>query len=224
LALVAGAARDVDAAATAAALVAPEALEYEVAVTKIPAQLAAERAPDLAGAAPRDDDDDDDARTDAVFELAGRCAIAAPALSCTIGELAPATEYMLRARARSSEGWGRWSARSMALSAHTVAERGCLRLSDHTLVLTQRRGLHAALDRCSKDCWAAGDCVSRCVSRAGVSARCASCFGEVSACTKKHCLDRCALDPDGPPCRECSRTACMGDYARCVGVPEALVP
>lgn len=156
--------------------------------------------------------------------VAGQCAVAAPALSCTIAGLAPSTTYALRARARSADGWGSWSAPAAAPLARTTAEHGCLRLADRTALLTRRAALHATLDRCSKDCWAAAECVSRCVARSGVSAACADCFGEVSACGKKHCLDKCVLDPDGQPCRECSRAMCMGEYTECVGLPEALVP
>lgn len=154
-------------------------------------------------------------------EPAGRCTATPPALGCTIGGLEASSAYSLRARSRSAGGLGGWSAPSLGT---TASARGCLLLADHRRVLEHRASLHAALDRCSKDCWAAAGCVARCVARAGVSATCAACFGEVSACTRSRCLDRCALDPDGPSCRDCSLAECMADYAQCVGVPLALVP
>ncbi|KAJ1636495.1 hypothetical protein T492DRAFT_958386 [Pavlovales sp. CCMP2436] len=153
----------------------------------------------------------------------GACTAAPSARSCTVGGLRPDSEYALSARARSEDGWGGWGEAGGALW-RTAADRGCSAQADHVSVLGERRALHATLDRCSKDCWAASECVGRCVARAGLSARCSACFGEVAACTKLYCLDKCALDPDGGACRECARAVCMDAYAECVGVPLALVP
>jgi hypothetical protein len=166
-----------------------------------------------------------DANAPANASAAGACTAAPPALTCTVGGLRPGSVFALLARSRSADGWGAWSEFTPGVQLwRTVSERGCLAQADHQRVLGERRALHATLDRCSKDCWAAAECVGRCVARSGLSPRCAACFGEVAACTKAHCLDKCALDPDGSACRECARAVCMDDYAECVGVPVALVP
>jgi hypothetical protein len=154
--------------------------------------------------------------------LNASCTALPPATSCTVVGLSAETPVRVRARSRSADGWGEWSE---AVAAQTEAVRGCLQHADHARVLAERAALHASIERCGRDCWAGAECVSRCVARSGVvSPLCAGCMGAVSACTKDFCLDKCALDPDGLPCRECARANCFAEYATCVGVPEVLVP
>jgi len=51
----------------------------------------------------------------------------------------------------------------------------------------------------------------------GLSAPCASCFGETYSCTWSHCKMACAFD--GPSCETCrERAGCALALERCVGV------
>lgn len=149
------------------------------------------------------------------------CEAHAPDVSCTLEDLQPESQYLVRVRARSAVGAGDYST---AIVASTAAATGCRTRDDQSLILAQRDHLHRVLDDCGKGCWGAGPCTSRCVERTGLSAECARCMGDVTTCTKAHCMRRCALDPDGVPCRSCSAEECGPAYYACVGLPSAMVP
>ncbi|MEZ4471729.1 MAG: hypothetical protein R3F60_13210 [bacterium] len=65
---------------------------------------------------------------------------------------------------------------------------------------------------------AARPCATGCVQRAaGLTDACASCFGDVLACTLMNCALQC-INPNNPDCRVCQQQHCLPAFEACAGV------
>lgn len=70
-----------------------------------------------------------------------------------------------------------------------------------------------ALRTCGTSCFSSrprSSCISGCLLDRGLSSGCASCLGEKSDCSIKHCLSKCAASATGAACTECVKSHCHG--------------
>lgn len=64
----------------------------------------------------------------------------------------------------------------------------------------------ANMTSCGKKCLGGGSCVASCMAGDGWSSGCASCFGDLTECTKEHCLMKC-IGGRTPGCVSCLEAA-----------------
>lgn len=68
-------------------------------------------------------------------------------------------------------------------------------------------------------------CVSDCIMRKNpYSYACASCFADLTKCTKDHCMFKCMSGPDSKPCSKCVRKHCNPQFVTCSGYPASDLP
>jgi hypothetical protein len=60
-----------------------------------------------------------------------------------------------------------------------------------------------------------GDCLSACLTEAGVSAGCAGCLSPLQACTAANCAVNCTVDSDDPQCGQCMDEYCAAERESC---------
>ncbi|KAF4668415.1 hypothetical protein FOZ61_006481 [Perkinsus olseni] len=58
----------------------------------------------------------------------------------------------------------------------------------------------------------------------GLSAGCASCFGDVAQCGGIHCFFKCFFNNLAPACADCVTKNCQDAYFSCTGMTEPLTP
>merc|ERR1712050_365091 len=78
--------------------------------------------------------------------------------------------------------------------------------------------MQSDLTACGEQCLGAKDCVTSCmVSKEKYSQSCATCFGTLTACTKDHCMLKCAFGRN-PSCVSCLKAAgCDTAWSSCTG-------
>ena len=84
---------------------------------------------------------------------------------------------------------------------------------------TGRANFHTYMQACGVRCFGAAACVSDCVrDDEHYSGACAGCFGNVAACTVRHCVRACGGGGgDSPACEACVQSACGADFRDCAG-------
>merc|ERR1719445_3035660 len=84
---------------------------------------------------------------------------------------------------------------------------------------------HADLSKCGHKCYGGHECTAKCIAKNyGYTVPCATCFGELTGCTKKHCKFDCLRHENGPKCKNCVDEYCTADFTTCSGLtppPEA---
>lgn len=93
----------------------------------------------------------------------------------------------------------------------------CTNQSDETIICDE--GFAAAVQACGTSNLGGGaDAIAMCVEDdIGLSAACASCFGETTQCTIDNCLTECGTDPLGNSCITCRATNCDAAFEACAG-------
>ena len=85
-----------------------------------------------------------------------------------------------------------------------------------------KAGFSHLVNDCGKKCVGRGSCVSGCVQKeAHYTGDCASCFGALGECTRKHCLNTCLFHSKSK-CEACVSGSCMknaGGFRDCTGFP-----
>merc|ERR1719150_1859204 len=75
------------------------------------------------------------------------------------------------------------------------------------------------LSACGHKCLGMSSCTSKCIaSRRGYTATCADCFGELTGCTKDHCMFDCMTDAQGTSCKDCVDDHCTPAFKTCSGL------
>jgi len=78
---------------------------------------------------------------------------------------------------------------------------------------------------CATDTWGNAQKTIDCIRESfNLTERCASCFGNFTACGAKNCKGACWLDPKAEKCADCGRSYCGDDWASCTGVPISDLP
>eukprot|EP00929_Paragymnodinium_shiwhaense_P027733 TRINITY_DN1620_c0_g1_i1.p1 TRINITY_DN1620_c0_g1~~TRINITY_DN1620_c0_g1_i1.p1 ORF type:complete len:279 (-),score=78.52 TRINITY_DN1620_c0_g1_i1:546-1382(-) len=79
------------------------------------------------------------------------------------------------------------------------------------------------LRKCGSKCWGKADCVRDCVlKQRDYTEDCATCFGDVSACTVMKCSFDC-VNGETHQCDDCNRIACAGMFIKCSGIPKGQI-
>merc|ERR1712173_68356 len=75
------------------------------------------------------------------------------------------------------------------------------------------------LSKCGHQCLGGADCTSKCIEKDyGYTAPCASCFGQLTGCTKDNCMFDCMLDANGSSCKNCVDQHCTPAFETCSGL------
>merc|ERR1719445_616856 len=78
---------------------------------------------------------------------------------------------------------------------------------------------HADLSKCGHKCYGGHECTAKCIAKNyGYTVPCATCFGELTGCTKKHCKFDCLRHENGPKCKNCVDEHCTSDFTTCSGL------
>merc|ERR1740117_1018399 len=79
----------------------------------------------------------------------------------------------------------------------------------------------ADMKSCGLKCLAGAHCVAKCMTeKEGYTSACASCMGDVQACTVFFC-PVCSASPDGEKCDECVYRNCQLAFTDCTGIGAA---
>ena len=77
---------------------------------------------------------------------------------------------------------------------------------------------------CGTKCFGASACVAKCImGKEGYSADCSACFGDLGACTEKHCLSKC-IGGASKACADCQDEYCVTPWVNCTGIPAGDLP
>ncbi|NUN12590.1 MAG: hypothetical protein HUU55_03020 [Myxococcales bacterium] len=103
----------------------------------------------------------------------------------------------------------------------------CLNTADLAAMSNVNTGVIGS--NCGVSCLFAGDpaaCTATCVqNQTGVSGACASCFGDLVACTIDNCVSACATNPSSSNCFVCQANAgCTEAFNQCAGIPANGLP
>jgi len=52
----------------------------------------------------------------------------------------------------------------------------------------------------------------------GITKGCVGCYKRLEKCARNHCALKCAGDPKGETCRDCSKKACGEAHEKCIGL------
>merc|ERR1719192_2744899 len=104
--------------------------------------------------------------------------------------------------------------------AELMAAAACADAADQKVWTTEgKTDFEGDLSACGHQCLGMSSCTSKCIAkRRGYTATCADCFGELTGCTKDHCMFDCMTDAQGTSCKDCVDDHCTPAFKTCSGL------
>ncbi len=101
----------------------------------------------------------------------------------------------------------------------TTSAGACDNTADNTTLASVQATLEAKIQTCAFECLGQGaGCATTCIQReTALSSGCATCFGEVIACTISNCALQC-LDASSAGCTTCRDDKCTPAFETCAGI------